>query len=87
MTGERELLAGESERGGEGVAVGGPDWVRAGKVSAEGVKKPTWRTLGSMTVREARRASMESESQSSCLAEEEEGLGFQRKLGYRMNQV
>lgn len=63
MTGERELLAGDSERGGE-LGIAGPDCVRLGAGSAVGVKKPTWRTFGSITVREARRASMESESQS-----------------------
>jgi hypothetical protein len=51
MTGERELLAGELESRG----------VRPGESgSGLGVKKPTWRTLGSITVREVRRASMES---------------------------
>ena len=64
MTGERELLAGESERGGEAVGIAGPDLVRTGKGSAVGTKKPTWRTFGSITVREARRASMASESLS-----------------------
>lgn len=44
--------------------IGGPDRVRLGAVSALGVKKPTWRTLGSIKVREARRASMKRENQS-----------------------
>lgn len=60
MTGERELLAGESASGGE-PAAGAPDCVRPGCEGAGGaveVKKPTWRTLGSITARELRRASI-----------------------------
>lgn len=49
MTGERELLTGVSEARG----------VRPGWGFGSGVKNPTWRTLGSLTVRETRRASME----------------------------
>lgn len=58
MTGESELLAGESESGGE-LESGGKDCVRAGCCGgALGVKKPTRRTLGSMTAREILRGSM-----------------------------
>lgn len=56
MTGERECPAGESETGGDDPAAG-PDCVRSGRES--GVTNPTWRTLGSITIRAARRASMD----------------------------
>lgn len=49
MTGEREFPAGEPESNVEF----GPCWGLAA-----GAKKPTWWTLGSMTAREGRRASM-----------------------------
>ena len=49
MTGERELLTGVSEARG----------FQPGWGFGSGVKNPTWRTLGSLTVLEARRASME----------------------------
>lgn len=48
MTGEREL-----DTGGEAA---GPDWVRSG--GGPGAKKPTLRTLGSMTL-DDRRGSIE----------------------------
>ena len=51
MTGERELLTGGSEARG----------FQPGWGFGSGVKNPTWRTLGSLTVLEARRASMERE--------------------------
>ncbi|MFS7948715.1 hypothetical protein Hanom_Chr06g00563171 [Helianthus anomalus] len=56
MTGESEVPEGERlDKGGDEVEDGGKgtDWERSG-----GVKKPTWRTLGSMTVRGARRWSI-----------------------------
>lgn len=62
MTGERELPEGErSETGGEEAEVevigsGGLEKDRSGK--APGVKNPTWRTLGSITVRAGRRDSI-----------------------------
>lgn len=49
MTGEREFPAREPESDVE---------LGPGKGLATGAKKPTWRTLGSMTAREGRRASM-----------------------------
>lgn len=58
MTGERELLAGESESGGE-INCCGKDRARAG--GALGVMKPTCRTLGSMTAREILRDSMDQQ--------------------------
>ena len=48
-----------SDTGGEDeakVGSGGPDWKRSG--GAPGAKNPTWRTLGSITAREARRESI-----------------------------
>lgn len=57
MTGERELPAGDWARGGE-LEPGGLLKARAGRGLAPGAKNPTWRTLGSMTEREGRRASM-----------------------------
>lgn len=62
MTGERELPEGEwSEIGGEDaeeevIGSGGPESDRSG--GAPGVKNPTLRTLGSITVRAARRGSI-----------------------------
>lgn len=58
MTGERVLPEGErSETGGEDEdGSGGVEWDRVG--GAPGAKNPTWRTLGSMTVRGTRRESM-----------------------------
>lgn len=55
MTGDKELPAGEmSETGGEEeVGSGGPERERSG-----GAKNPTCRTLGSLTVRGTRRASI-----------------------------
>lgn len=57
MTGDNELPEGErSDNGGVelGFCGNGTDWERSG-----GAKKPTWRTLGSMTVRVARRGSID----------------------------
>lgn len=62
MTGERELPEGErSDAGGEedeaaATGSGGPETERSG--GAPGAKNPTWRTLGSITVRGARRGSI-----------------------------
>lgn len=49
MTGERELPEGEGEEIGD-------EEVRSGW--GPGVKKPTWRTMGSGTVRDPRRGSI-----------------------------
>lgn len=67
MTGERELPGRMRSKFCEEVmaaivaeaASTGMEWERAGGGSPE-VKKPTWRTLGSMTVRGRRRESMGS---------------------------
>lgn len=62
MTGERELPEGERSdtRGDEAeddaIGAGGPETERSG--GAPGVKKPTFRTLGSITVRGDRRGSI-----------------------------
>lgn len=74
MTGEMELPGrGRSGAGGEvEQASVGTEWERAGGRAAPGVTKPTCRTLGSMTVRGARRRSME---RVASAAVEERGQG------------
>lgn len=58
MTGDKELPEGEMSEtsGGDEVGSGGPDRERSG--GAAGAKNPTWRTLGSLTVRGTRRDSI-----------------------------
>lgn len=61
MTGDKELLDGVmSETGGDVDGPVGPDWYRNRSELGPAVKKPTWRTFGSMT-REVRRWSISGE--------------------------
>lgn len=55
MTGESEFPEGEEADADDELVMGsgGPDCERSGRV-----KNPTWRTLGSLTVRALRRASI-----------------------------
>lgn len=70
MTGEREIPEREMSGAGEvGRASVGTEWERTGGVGAPRVTKPTCRTLGSMTVREVRRRSMDQVAPARRAAE------------------
>lgn len=82
MTGERELPSREiSPDGGEEGPTAGPSETERPGGAAAGVTKPTWRTLGSLTVREGRRGSIDRRLQSRRGDWELALLGFQSSSG------
>lgn len=83
MTGERELPVGGEDAAAaeEEDATSASETERGGGVVAAGVMKPTWRTLGSLTVRLGLLGSMGSPATSSGGGAMLNLLGFSRSSG------